>query len=211
MKVNHELAEAVATEFERLEHAPDDPDVKAAYDALKKELVDQYEGLLEAGYTFDFYPEDGSDPYPNSPREAILDLLYNKHMLVYPTEAGFGMDDSFADHPLMEKTPYQWGGRDVYANDLLRAVHDAYGHGKEALSFRADGEDNAYRQHAAMFSPLARKALATETRGQNHWVNYGPNGAANARANQADTVYADQKAAILPDWAVDPDLHRKAH
>jgi hypothetical protein len=50
-----------------------------------------------------------------------------------------------------------------------------------------------------MYSPEAQKALTSETRGQNSWVNYGPKGEAN-RANPAATTYADQKAGILPEW-----------
>src|SRR5690606_39337381 len=50
-----------------------------------------------------------------------------------------------------------------------------------------------------MYTPLAARALTTETRGQNSWVNYGPYGEAN-RANPRETVYADQKTGIMPDW-----------
>ena len=62
------------------------------------------------------------------------------------------------------------------------------------------GEEKAYQQHKKMFSPEAVKALTTETRGQNSWVNYGPKGEAN-RANPSATTYADQKAGLLPYWA----------
>jgi hypothetical protein len=34
------------------------------------------------------------------------------------------------------------------------------------------GEEAATQKHAAMFSPLAQKALMTETRGQNHALHY---------------------------------------
>jgi hypothetical protein len=42
--------------------------------------------------------------------------------------------------------------------------------------------------------------MTAETRGQNSWVNFGPHGEANQIANQAETIYADQKAGILPEW-----------
>ena len=92
---------------------------------------------------------------------------------------------------------------------MFRAIHDFYGHAKEGLGFRANGEENAYRQHAAMFTPPAQQALAAETRGQNSWVNYGPYGAQNQTAGQGDTVYAQQKAGILPSWASDPEFERQ--
>ena len=50
-----------------------------------------------------------------------------------------------------------------------------------------------------LFSPQAVPAMTSETRGQNSWVNYGPHGEAN-RANPRDTVFADQKTGVMPDW-----------
>jgi hypothetical protein len=80
-------------------------------------------------------------------------------------------------------------------------VHDYFGHITEGVGFRADGEENTWRKHAAMFTPLARRALTTETRGQNSWVNYGPYAEFNKTANGGDTQYAPQKVGLLPEWA----------
>lgn len=52
-------------------------------------------------------------------------------------------------------------------NDAFRAVHDVFGHAGTGRNFTADGEEAAYRSHRAMYSPLARGAMTTETRGQN--------------------------------------------
>lgn len=79
-------------------------------------------------------------------------------------------------------------------------VHDYFGHVKEGVGFRADGEENTWRAHSSMFSPLAQRALTTETRGQNSWVNYGPHGESNRKAGAAETHYADQKVGLLPEW-----------
>lgn len=200
-KVDPNRAKRIADEYDRMPHNPNDPQVKASYDALIRETMAQYKALVNAGYNFEFYPKD-HDPYPNSPREAVMDLHNNKHMYVYPTQQGFGsgdLDNSY--HPLLGDSGMRWNGQPVSYNDIFRAVHDVFGHAKEGVGFRADGEENAWRQHSAMYSDLARKALTSETRGQNSWVNYGPHGEANQNANQQDTVYADQKAGLLPDWA----------
>jgi len=82
-------------------------------------------------------------------------------------------------------------------------VHDYYGHCKDGFGMRADGEENAWRSHSAMFSPLARRAMTSETRGQNSWVNFGPHAEKNRTASAADTVYADQKVGLLPGWVVE--------
>jgi hypothetical protein len=120
-------------------------------------------------------------------------------MSIYPTEAGFGSGDAApSDHPLMEKAPVQMGGKDATYNDLFRAVHDYYGHAAEGNGFRANGEYNAWRAHRQMYSPAARGAMDAETLGQNSWVNSGPAGAQNKGASGADTIYADQKAGLLP-------------
>jgi hypothetical protein len=101
-------------------------------------------------------------------------------------------------HPLMEKAPVQMGGKDATYNDLFRAVHDYYGHAAEGNGFRANGEYNAWRAHRQMYSDAARGAMDSETLGQNSWVNSGPPAAFNKGASQADTIYADQKAGLLP-------------
>lgn len=199
----------VAQAYEEMQHDPDNPHVRASYNALKGEVAAQYAHAKTNGYNFEFYPQD-RDPYPNSPREAVLDLHHNKHMYVYPTSEGYGMDENPTNHPMLEDSGERWNGQPVTYNDQFRAIHDFYGHAKEGLGFRANGEDNAYRQHAAMFSPLAQQALATETRGQNSYVNYGPNGMTNQTAGQADTVFAPQKAGLMPQWATDPNLHQQS-
>lgn len=208
VSVQPQISERIAQEFEQMQHDPHNPEVQEAYDALISETIDQYQGLVDNGYTFEFYPEE--DPYPNSPREAVMDIHRNKHMYVYPTDEGFGSgDEEYPDHPLMQETGIEWNGKPVLANDLFRAVHDLYGHAKEGVGFRSDGEDNAFRQHSAMFSDTAQKALTSETRAQNSWVNYGPYASHNQTAGQADTVFAPQKAGIMPDWVNDPDIHKQ--
>jgi hypothetical protein len=58
-------------------------------------------------------------------------------------------------------------------NDAFRAVHDVFGHAGTGRNFSADGEEAAYRAHREMYSPLARQAMTTETRGQNSTNNFG--------------------------------------
>jgi hypothetical protein len=101
-------------------------------------------------------------------------------------------------HPLLAPTTEVIGDRVLLANDVFRIVHDVFGHEKEGVGFGPSGEDNAWHSHVRMYSPLAAKAMTTETRGQNSWVTFGPHGEAN-RTNQKATVYAEQKATLLPE------------
>lgn len=200
VKIDRERAERIAAAYDAMEHAPNDPEVKAAYEALAEETIAQYEALLELGYTFEWinFAETG-DPY-SSPREAIIDMRENKHLWVFPTDDGFGSSDmDVSDNPLLAMTDYVVDGRKARVNDLFRIVHDVFGHGSEGAAFGARGEENAWQAHVRMFSPLAARAMTTETRGQNSWVNFGPFGEQN-RADPKNTVFADQKVGLLPEW-----------
>jgi GNAT superfamily N-acetyltransferase len=88
----------------------------------------------------------------------------------------------------------------VVANDLFRAVHDAFGHGLEGASFRARGEENAWQAHVRLFTGPAIAAITSETRGQNSWLNYGPHGERNRTAKLEDTVFSTQKTGLMPEW-----------
>lgn len=193
-------AKRIADAYENMKHTPNSPATKKAYDALIKETKEQYQALKKAGYKFDFMP-DGADMYGN-PRHAINDVVRKKHLYVFPTKSGFGSsDDIITDSPLLQSTGEKWNGKDVTVNDMFRAVHDVFGHSKHGVGFRAVGEENAFRSHAGMFSDDALPAMASETRGQNSWVNYGRHGNKNKTASPEDTVYADQKTGLLPRWA----------
>lgn len=195
--VDVERAKRIADEYEKMESNPQDPEVKAAYDALVAETVAQYEALLELGMTFEFIV--GEDPYA-SPRDAIIDMQENNHLWVFPTDDGFGsINESVEDNPLLAMTDYVIDGRQVRVNDLFRIVHDVFGHGSEGAAFGPRGEENAWQAHVRMFTPLAARAMTSETRGQNSWVNFGPYGEQN-RADPKNTVFADQKVGLLPEW-----------
>jgi len=199
-QVDPQRAAKLADAYEVMSNNPNDPKVKKAYKALIEETMAQYEALRKKGYKFDFMPESG-DIYGN-PRNAINDIVGNKRLSVFPTEQGFGSITKASEaNPLLMKIGEKWNGKEVTANDVFRAVHDVFGHGKHGVGFRAAGEENAYQAHARMYSPEALPAVTSETRGQNSWVNYGPYGAQNRVATPENTIYAEQKTGILPAWA----------
>jgi hypothetical protein len=198
--VNQDVARRIAAEFELMRHAPDDPEVIASYNAMINETKEQYRDILDTGLEVQFIKDE--DPYGN-PRNAILDVVNNNHLWVFPTVDGFGSnaDLDVSDNPLLQVTEFKTADGDpMLANDVFRVVHDYFGHIKNGVGFRARGEENAWQAHAAMYSPLARRAMTTETRGQNSYVNFGPSRDFNLTANGADTIYADQKVGLLPLW-----------
>lgn len=95
------------------------------------------------------------DPYPSF--EALhKDVTENNRLNVMSTETT--------------------GGHSFFTNeenDQFRAVHDYFGHVATGRGFDRHGEEAAYRSHAQMFPKDARQALASETRGQNSYLNWG--------------------------------------
>ena len=192
-------AKRLADAYDKMENNPSNKAVKKSYDAMIDETMEQYETLRKKGYKFSFMPESG-DIYGN-PRNAINDIVQNQRLSVFPTEQGFGsLVEASQANPLLMKIGEKWGGQDVTANDVFRAVHDVFGHGKHGVGFRAGGEENAFQAHARMYSPEALPAVTSETRGQNSWVNYGPFGEFNRTASPSETIYAEQKTGVMPDW-----------
>jgi hypothetical protein len=214
VEVNEDFAKRIAAAYEAMPHAPRDPVVKEAYGELIKQTVAQYKALEKAGYKFWLF-DNNNDPYEGKPWRAMVDLRQNKSMGVYSTLDGYGsgelatdVNSNIEEFPLLAKTGVMWPSGspngpmvEVTANDLFRAVHDVFGHGTEGAGFRAQGEENAWQAHVRLFTGSAIKALTTETRGQNSWLNYGPSGEANQTATTEGTQFAEQKIGLLPDWA----------
>lgn len=183
--VDTDRAQRIADSYDASKHSPNDPKVKASYDALKSETLAQFNYLKDQGVKIEPWTGEGQ-PYANS--KAMAADAAKGHLYVYP---GGNMP---ADHPLAE----QAGDTGMTYNTLFRGVHDYFGHAQEGNGFGPKGEEHAWKQHAAMYSDAAKPAMTAETRGQNSWVNFGPHGEAN-QANPAKTIYAEQKATVLPD------------
>ena len=186
----------IADAYSAMQHNPSDPQVIKAYDAMKKDIDEQWNyATKDLGVTFEPWKKEGQ-PYANS-KEMTDDVKNNSHLYFF--QGG----DMPADHPLAEKTG------DLTYNDKLRAVHDLFGHAMEGYQFGPRGEENAWNAHSQMFSPEALPAVTSETKGQNSWVNYGPH-MRNAEGGlmkpgepgyiaPPDRPFAEQKAGLLPE------------
>lgn len=189
VKVNKEFAKNVAQAYDQLKHDPNDPAVKKAYDALRSEVSEQFQHITkQGGLKVEPWTKEGQ-PYTDS-KAMMADVRKNNHLFYFPTASGFG-DAEVADHPLLQP-----GKSGLPANDELRIVHDYLAHAAGGHGFGPNGEENAFIEHAKLLSPEARKALATETRGQNSWVNFHAN---HEDLPQGQRPFATQKAGLLPD------------
>jgi hypothetical protein len=168
------------------------PLVERAYMALEVEIYFQFHDIIRTGYSLIPWTEPGQ-PYADS---AAMMSDVREHRRLYFFTGG-------ESHPYFT-TPHRVRHLDsrlpnLTGNDMLRAVHDIFGHAACGFGFGARGEENAWIHHSMMFSPIAQLALTTETRGQNSWVNFGP----YASLPVTERPYATQKTAILPAWVTD--------
>ena len=202
-KVDPSRALSIADEYGRMQHNPTDPAVMSAYQDLADETRAQYQAIKDSGLEIEFITGD-VNPYEGSPRMLMDDIKNNNHLYVYSTRDGYGESgitaEDMMNNPLLAETDVVISGQKALVNDLFRAVHDVNGHNMHGVGFRADGEENAWRSHSMMYKPNARRAMTNETRGQNSWVNYGPDGDANLTAKDVDTIYAPQKIGLMPEW-----------
>lgn len=171
--VDKEYADKIAKAYDELPAY--DPAAKPYYDALIQETEQQYKYMTEdLGIKVEFVTED---PYKNS-AEMMRDVVNNGRLKVYKTSVDQG-------HPYFS----------AEQNDMFRAVHDFFGHAGTGMQFGQIGEEAAWIAHSSMFSPKAQRALTTETRGQNSWVNQS----AHQSMRPQDRPFAEQKFAILPE------------
>ena len=210
VEIDEDLATRIAQAYAEMEDAPNDPKVREAYQSLIRQTEAQFQALEDAGYRFYFYDET-NDPYDGNPMNAMRDLRQNKVMAIFQTTPeGYGPEGAtFMQeiNPLLRDSGRRWSygsmdgpSRPVLMNDLFRAVHDTFGHGLEGAGFRARGEENAWQAHRKLYTGPAVGALTSETRGQNSYLNFGPDGAINRTAKIEDTIFAPQKIGLMPNF-----------
>lgn len=208
-QIDEPSAKAVADAYEALAHTPTDPATAAAYRALGQEVQDQYRFITQrAGVRVEPWQGAG-EPYPNS-AAMVEDVQRNNHLWYLPTQTAHGPGRPGTALETLENPMLAAATSGRLVNDEFRAVHDYFGHrptGRPA-GFGPVGEENAARLHEIMFSPRARPALVTETRGQNSWVNFGPHlrrpDGSLPRVGDPDWIplaqrpFAEQKIGLLP-------------
>lgn len=218
-----ENSKAISDAYEAMEHRPDDPEVMSAYEAMANETIDQFIAIQEAGYTIELYEPGKGEPYKNS-QEMIDDVRNNKHIKVRPSESDYShTEQDRAENPLLRDSGFKdVNGKTLLVNDLFRFVHDYFGHTERGNGFGPIGEENAWDVQARIYSREARRAMTTETRGQNSWVNFGPqmrneDGSIKKKGDEGylspqERSYAEQKIGLLPEeysQIIEPDAVQK--
>lgn len=166
------------------------PEVRESYEQFAKEVQDQFD-MLESVVNVRWWTEDPdnprSEPLPGQPYQSSGEMFAKMRetgeVYIYvggdPNEFMEEMDEN-----------------GVTINEKFRAIHDVFGHAKNGFGFGPRGEWNAWVAHSQMFSPLAFKAMTTETVGQNAWFNFSEQ---NSNLPVTERDFAPQKTALLPD------------
>lgn len=151
----------------------------SAWRAFEDEIRTQYIYLTETmGIKVELVD---TDPY-KSPLEMITDVKNNNTIKILSTK-------STGSHPYFPDE----------INDMLRAIHDVFGHASEGTNFSRHGEFMAVAKHAQMFSEEALPAVMFDLLGQT---------ASLARSGK----FPPQKIGILPKefWPDSPRWHVKS-
>jgi len=135
------------------------PGLRESYASMGQHVRSQYAHMTKPeaeggmGITHEVTPHD---PYP-TPGGMASDLTENKRIKTFSSET---------------TGPHEFFSHEE--NDMFRAVHDVFGHAAIGRGFSRHGEEAAFLAHRQMFPPEAHAALASETRGQNSFLNYSP-------------------------------------
>lgn len=188
MQVDPERGHATYLAYRDAEQGSEEPHIRTAYATMREEVNDQYEHMTrpaaQGGMGIRHVVTE-HDPYPSSADMAA--------------DVGRGRIQTFSTATT--------GGHNYFTdeeNDRFRAVHDVFGHAAIGRGFTRHGEEAAFRHHAQMFSDAALPAVASETRGQNSYLNFGP---------KAEFPDQTSKLIGLPGWAresgpLQPEQHR---
>lgn len=169
--------------YDQHSRGPVSPETAQSYEVMRQHLGEQFGHLTkpvsEGGQGISVNVTD-HDPY-TSFDEMRADVINNRNLSVLSTAAT-------GPHPIMTNEE----------NDQFRAVHDYYGHVATGRGFDRHGEEAAYLSHRQMFPEEAHTALASETRGQNSFLNWGGGS------------FPDQAISNVPGWMTKPNVEAPA-
>jgi hypothetical protein len=170
-----ELCRDVADDFDRRpDHPPDDEldTVLAAYTALRQESLRQLRAVQAAGIRIRPWLRPGQ-PYSGS-RQLSDAVRATSTLYVYLTARGHGPSGTRARrHPLLAPSGVRIEGVELCHNDVLRAVHDLFGHIAYGNSMGPAGELRAAFCQFALYPPAAHPALFAEQVSQVCWFFAG--------------------------------------
>ena len=157
--------QAISDYYDNAPHAPDDVKVKAAYDALKSDLLLQYKKLSNAGYSIQLVDSDLKDGRFKTSDELRAEIAASKQVDILSSLTAFGQkyeDLDFTNPLLADTNLVDVNGLCLVYNDILRLTHDVFAHFFAGANFTTEGEIKGVLAHAELFSEEALPALYFE-------------------------------------------------
>lgn len=192
-RIDKELFREMAEYHKNATDDRQNPQMLESYRAFFEETRAQYDALVAAGYKIEPWMGEG-EPYGVDSDAVRKDVLENKHLYYLRSKSATGENNegelTAENYIPFESSGITINGDDVLLNDLFRAVHDIFGHVMVHNTFSPQGEYNAYKTHATMYSEKAQKALFMETVVDNAWY-------------YVDDTYAPRKIYDIPQRFMD--------
>ena len=212
VKINPDHGAEIADGYDALRHSPNEPETKASYDALIGETRQQYDKLTEGGLKVTKLKKNQTG-YTTA--DEMHKDIASGNLKYFATEHGYGANsEKFQDNPMLTGSGIIGAdGKEVANNDLFRIVHDINGHNlANKADFSPEGEHSAFLKHREQYTPLAGKALFTETAGQANWGIFNKkSGESNMRliskGRESEIEFAEQKAGLFPDSMINKEYH----
>ena len=212
VKINPDHGAEIADGYDALRHSPNEPETKASYDALMSETREQYNKLAEGGLKVTKLKKN---QVGYTTAEEMHNDIASGNLKYFATEHGYGANsEKFQDNPMLTGSGIIGeDGKEVANNDLFRIVHDINGHNlANKADFSPEGEHSAFLKHREQYTPLAGKALFTETAGQANWGIFnkksgGKNMRLISQGRESEIEFAEQKAGLFPDSMINKEYH----
>ncbi len=160
--------------------------------------------MLEAGIAVEPWLHPGP-PYRDSD-ELVRMVRQTRTIRVLLTRDEHGPPGAAGFHPLREPSGITAAGVPLLYNDLVRTVHDLFGHVMFGAGFGLAGELKAAYSHLALHSEDARSVLFNEQVAQICWFYFGPHlrdGAGRLR-KPGERGYLAPRARPYPEQKVYP-------
>jgi hypothetical protein len=176
VQANPRRGHQIQAAYKEAQAAPTEaPGIRKSYEAMRSEVHRQHAFMTspkESGGMGLRHEVVDEDPYPTP--QAMAEDVRGGTIKTFSTKSTGG-HEFFSDED----------------NDKFRAVHDVFGHAAIGRGFSRNGEEAAYLSHRQMFPKAAQAALASETRGQNSFLNYG------ATMGDPEKKFPDQSSKLI--------------
>jgi hypothetical protein len=173
VRMDEGFCREVADHFDRQPRTVWSADLARRYALLRAESRRQFDAIESTGIRVEPWLGAGQ-PYEGS-RHLYESVRATGTLYVFLTRHGHGPEEPpEVRHPMRLPSGVVRSGVEFEHNDILRAVHDLFGHVMSGNPMGPVGEFRATYCHLAMYSAAVHPVLFSEQVSQICWFFYGP-------------------------------------